>query len=156
MLKQTLVLLVILVGLATTTTSSTTMMPQWVFASTTDEQTENGAEAGDGTETEPETDEDGETSPEAELQPEPQAAAEQPQRLSETLEVSSDTVSELTQELDAAIADIQGDNPTAENIKIECIITYPPLTIRCQISWLSPAPPTPTDTATPAPTPSAE
>ncbi|CAN5835628.1 hypothetical protein BH23THE1_BH23THE1_15210 [soil metagenome] len=77
--------------------------------------------------------------------------AVQPQQRSDTLEVSSQlgssTVSELTQELDAAIADIKAKDPTAANISIKCTITYPPLKMVCEISWLSTAASTSTGTA---------
>jgi hypothetical protein len=77
--------------------------------------------------------------------------AVQPQQKSDTLEMSSQlsssTVSDLTQELDAAIADIKAKDPTATSISIKCTITYPPFKIVCEISWLSTADSTPSDMA---------
>lgn len=77
--------------------------------------------------------------------------AVQPQQRTDTLEMSSQlsssTVSDLTQELDAAIADIKAKDPTATSISIKCTITYPPFKIVCEISWLSTADSTPSDMA---------
>jgi hypothetical protein len=36
----------------------------------------------------------------------------------------------------AAIAEIEADDPPAENIGVTCTTTNPPLTIRCTITWV--------------------
>ncbi len=162
MIKIGLTVVALLVGLGLVTSGM-----NFGFSTTNDNDSQ-GQEAGSQSEgqSEPTDSENSDTALSTSIQNEQQEGEEtpsevganseeqqavQPQQRSDTLEVSSQlsssTVSELTQELDAAIADIKAKDPTAANISIKCTITYPPFKIVCEISWLSTAASTSTDTA---------